>query len=262
MSTPPTLGAPDWESRTTDPQRIQTGPVDGSHPMADAAPSAPRSSGGRGSSGGPDRTTLGCLLGGGLVALLLVVAGFWLFGGLDEDRPEDAGPGDAAQATPTLPDAPSAPAVPSGGALPSTPAMPSMPSVPAVESAAPVGFGEKATVHGVEVVVGEPQSFTPSETAAGFSPDAHPVVQEVTVTNHGEKPFEVSFLTFRATAGGEDVRRGFDFGQDLGQPSGAVEPGGSTTFRIGWSVEDTEDLTVTGSVVTPDGGRGTSTWER
>ncbi|PKZ42066.1 hypothetical protein CYJ76_04255 [Kytococcus schroeteri] len=248
MSTPPTPGAPDWESRTTDPQRIQTGPVDGSHPMADAAPSAPRSSGGRGSSGGPDRTTLGCLLGGGLVALLLVVAGFWLFGGLDEDRPQETDP----TGGPAMPSAPAVPSV----------ALPSVPTGPAAESPEAVGFGEGATVHGVEVVVGEPQSFTPSETAAGFSPDAHPVVQEVTVTNHGEKPFEVSFLTFRATAGGEDVRRGFDFGQDLGQPSGAVEPGGSTTFRIGWSVEDTEDLTVTGSVVTPDGGRGTSTWER
>lgn len=88
--------------------------------------------------------------------------------------------------------------------------------------------GQTAQYEGLDVTVSELQPFTPSQTAFGYQPGQRAVRLLVTVTNTGERPFDLALTTVSARAAESGAQAEPIFDSEGGVESlltGTVEPG-------------------------------------
>ena len=115
---------------------------------------------------------------------------------------------------------------------------------------APVGnlaFGDTMVWgDGVEMTVGAPEPFTPSEFAAGAD-QANQVVFTMTITNNSAENLQPLPFT-RVSSAGQEGSQIFDVDAEGGQigipPVTAILPGQSVTWQEAWSVADPTSLTL------------------
>lgn len=147
------------------------------------------------------------------------------------------------------PDAPVEQAAPAASA----PAEETTPPVEEVDAAAPgsrvYAFGEtvdyatSATPY--TVTLSQPRPFTPSESAAGEPGAGGAIVFDITVTNTGTAPLDVTLVWPTASSGGAEAEGIYDSEQDVNAPpSTPVLPGNSITYPSAWGIADAADLTV------------------
>lgn len=122
---------------------------------------------------------------------------------------------------------------------------------PQAPDAGTLAFGETMTWDdGVALTVSAPEPYTPSEFAVGATRANH-VVVTLTLTNGSTgdlQPLPLPALT----SGDQEVSQVVDLGNDLlgpGDdvgipPTATIEPGGSVSWRVAWSVDDPTSLTV------------------
>jgi hypothetical protein len=110
-----------------------------------------------------------------------------------------------------------------------------------------LGLGETMVwSDGVEMTVGAPAPFTPSETASA-EPGQSAVLFDLTLTNNSEEPLEpLSFS--QVTSGGVEASAIFDSANNIGlAPTATVLPGQSITWQEAFSVADPADITFQSS---------------
>lgn len=98
----------------------------------------------------------------------------------------------------------------------------------------------------VEMTVSAPESFTPSEFAAGADLPQN-IVFTITITNNSAENLEP--LTYsRLSSGGQEGSQIFDSGNSAGEigmsPTTVILPGQSVTWKEAWSVMDPNSLTM------------------
>lgn len=120
----------------------------------------------------------------------------------------------------------------------------------ATPDALPAGatpFGVPFTyADGLVVEVAPPVPFTPSRNAAGGDGNAA-VLLEVTITNGTERTYRASTLEVVAASGGFEAAQVWDPDQavELSGPTFAVPPGGAVQFRVGFTVQQPDDVRLT-----------------
>lgn len=134
----------------------------------------------------------------------------------------------------------SSPEAPPSAPGPDTLSAPSFAPPAEEEPAVPdtLAFGEAMTWEdGVSLSVGVPAGFTPSEYAAGGTLP-HNVRFTVTVTNGSDAAFD-GYTYASVTSGGAAGEQVFDMDNGLGgSPSGAILPGQTISFDMGFNVAD------------------------
>ncbi len=112
-----------------------------------------------------------------------------------------------------------------------------------------VKLGETAKFpDGVEVGISAPESYTPSQYAAGNT-FPNNVVWTVTITNGSDKPFDPALFNMTVQSGGQEGSQVFDSNSEGGvevgtQATTTILPGKSTSWKAAWSVADANDLTA------------------
>lgn len=127
----------------------------------------------------------------------------------------------------------------------------SEPGQPDASDAGNLAFGETMTWDdGVALTVSAPEPYTPSEFAVGATRENH-VVFTLTLTNGSAEDLSPLPLP-TLSSGDQEVSQVVDLGNDLLgpaddvgiPPTGTIEPGGSVSWRVAWSVDDTSSLTL------------------
>ena len=99
---------------------------------------------------------------------------------------------------------------------------------------------------GVEMTVGAPEPFTPTEYAAGADQATH-LLFSFTITNNSTENVEPTVYT-RLSSGGQEGSQIFDSGNPAGDvnsfPTTVILPGQSVTWLEAWSVADAASLTM------------------
>jgi hypothetical protein len=125
------------------------------------------------------------------------------------------------------------------------------PGQPDAPVAGDLRFGETMTWDdGVALTVSVPEPYTPSDFAVGATHENN-VVFTLTITNDSTadlQPLPIPTLS----SGDQEVSQVFDIGSDvLGPgddvgipPTGTIEPGGSVSWRVAWSLDDPSSLTL------------------
>lgn len=128
---------------------------------------------------------------------------------------------------------------------------PAQPEEPAAPAAGDLRFGETMTWDdGVALTVSVPEAYTPSDFAVGAT-RANSVVFTLTLSNNSTavlQPLPLPTLT----SGEQEVSEVFDVGaevfdpaDDVGfPPTATIEPGGSVSWRVAWSLDDPGSLTM------------------
>ncbi|MCC2334060.1 hypothetical protein [Cellulomonas wangsupingiae] len=107
-----------------------------------------------------------------------------------------------------------------------------------------VQFGQAHTYgDGLEVVVGVPQPYEPSDNATGLEQGV-PVRVQVVVTNGTEEGFRPNTLEVAATSGGSEAVNVWDPDQGIGLtgPDVSVPAGGTLQFALAFAAADPADL--------------------
>ena len=114
-----------------------------------------------------------------------------------------------------------------------------------------LAFGETMTWDdGVALTVSVPEPYTPSDFAVGAT-QANTVVFTLTITNNSTEDLQPLPLP-TLSSGDQEVSQVFDIGSDVigpGDdvgipPTATVEPGGSVSWRVAWSLDDPSSLTL------------------
>lgn len=122
---------------------------------------------------------------------------------------------------------------------------------PPQTDAGSLAFGETMTWDdGVALTVSAPEPYTPSEFAVGATRANH-VVVTLTLTNGSTEDLQPLPLP-SMSAGDQEVSQVVDLGNDLLgpaddvgiPPTATIEPGGSISWRVAWSVDDPSSLTL------------------
>lgn len=111
----------------------------------------------------------------------------------------------------------------------------------------PVEFGRTVTYPDkVSIKVAKPTEFKPSEYAvAETEPGSKHVAFEVTVVNKSAEPVDLSLMLLTVQSGNTEAQQIFDSENKLeGTPSTKVQPGRESTFRVGFSVSDPNDIVM------------------
>ena len=112
-------------------------------------------------------------------------------------------------------------------------------------------FGETMTWDdGVALTVSVPEPYTPSEFAVGATRE-NTVVFTLTITNNSTEDLQPLPLP-TLSSGDQEVSQVFDIGSDVFgpgddvgiPPTATVEPGGSVSWRVAWSLDDPSSLTL------------------
>jgi len=134
--------------------------------------------------------------------------------------------------------------------IPDVPVFP-QPEQPEAPVAGDLRFGETMTWDdGVALTVSVPEPYTPSDFAVGAT-QANNVAFTLTITNNSTEdlaPLPLPTLS----SGDQEVSQVFDIGSDVigpGDdvgipPTATVEPGGSVSWRVAWSLDDPSSLTL------------------
>lgn len=105
-------------------------------------------------------------------------------------------------------------------------------------------FGDTYTYEdGLSVSISQPQEFTPSETAAGGEAFEDHLQFEVTIENETGEDYNPDLSHISASSGGQEADAVFDEGIE-GPPSTTLLDGQSTTYLVGFGVNDPSDVTV------------------
>ncbi|MEV1129273.1 DUF308 domain-containing protein [Agromyces sp. NPDC049794] len=122
---------------------------------------------------------------------------------------------------------------------------------PEAPDAGNLRFGETMTWDdGVALTVSVPEPYTPSDFAVGATQANH-VVFTLTITNDSSEDLQPLPLP-TLSSGDQEVSQIVDLGGDLLNPAddvgipptATVEPGGSVTWRVAWSLDDPSSLTL------------------
>jgi hypothetical protein len=150
----------------------------------------------------------------------------------------------------SIPDVPVFPQ-PEPDPRPDDPGTEPAPEQPEAPVAGALAFGETMTWDdGVSLTVSAPESYTPSDFAAGAT-HANNVVFTLTITNNSTgdlQPLPLPTLS----SGDQEVSQIFDIGSDVFgpgddvgfPPTATIEPGGSVSWRAAWSMDDPSSLTL------------------
>ena len=128
---------------------------------------------------------------------------------------------------------------------------PEQPAAPDSPVAGDLRFGETMTWDdGVALTVSVPEPYTPSDFAVGAT-QANTVVFTLTLTNNSTADLQpLPLPTF--TSGDQEVSQVIDVGSDVFSPAddvgfpptATIEPGGSVSWRVAWSLDDPSSLTM------------------
>jgi hypothetical protein len=128
---------------------------------------------------------------------------------------------------------------------------PEQPDASDAPDAGSLAFGETMTWDdGVALTVSAPEPYTPSEFAVGATRENH-VVFTLTLTNDSAEDLQPLPLP-TLSSGDQEVSPVVDLGNDLLgpaddvgiPPTGTIEPGGSVSWQVAWSVDDPSTLTL------------------
>ena len=108
-------------------------------------------------------------------------------------------------------------------------------------------FGEVATLEdGSTLTVGEPVPMKRADVAAGGEDFDEFVKFQLTYTNNSDEPYDPSGTTTSLSSGDREGDEVFQPG--LSYPESKVRPGRKITWRIGYGVDQPEDLQLTVSL--------------
>jgi len=156
-----------------------------------------------------------------------------------------ASPLGAGAETTYPPSSPTSSYDPEGGLAPSTTDEYTPPD-PSTEADATAHFGSEGYKweDGLEIAVGQPVVFTPSEYAAGTGKGTS-VKFKITITNKTGKAYDASMLTTSAQSNTEEAEEIFDTENGLGgSPSTQVLAGRTVTFSVGYTVANAKDVVL------------------
>jgi hypothetical protein len=128
---------------------------------------------------------------------------------------------------------------------------PAQPEEPAAPASGDLRFGETMTWDdGVALTVSVPEPYTPSDFAVGAT-QANSVVFTLTLTNNSTADLQPLPLP-TLSSGDQEVSQVFDVGSDVFgpgddvgfPPTATIEPGGSVSWRVAWSLDDPSSLTM------------------
>ncbi|WP_448006174.1 hypothetical protein [Agromyces bauzanensis] len=114
-----------------------------------------------------------------------------------------------------------------------------------------LAFGETMTWDdGVALTVSAPEPYTPSDFAVGATRANH-IIFTLTITNNSSEDLQPLPLP-TLSSGDQEVSQIVDLGGDLFgpgddvgiPPTATVEPGGSVSWRVAWSLDDPSSLTL------------------
>lgn len=128
--------------------------------------------------------------------------------------------------------------------------VPTAPASPGESEAGPsaaLAFGDTMEwADGVTMTVSEPESFAPSDLAAG-SDQAEDLVFTLTIANGSSEPVQPVVVS-TLSSDGTDATRILDIAAEGGQvgipPTTPIPPGESITWQEAWSVADPSSLTM------------------
>lgn len=120
---------------------------------------------------------------------------------------------------------------------------------PAVEEVVDDGvaaFGEAYTwSDGLSVTISAPESYSPSDYAAGVVDGQSAVTLQITLVNGTGAAFDPVMTSVTAQSGNTEASQIFDSGQGMeGSPMTKILPGRETTYAVAFSVADPADLVV------------------
>lgn len=123
---------------------------------------------------------------------------------------------------------------------------PPPPAAPPAPSSTTNHFGDATRfTDGLTVSVAAPQPFTPSDSAAGWTPGQKASTFAITVTNGSQQNYDPRLLSTSVRSGQTEGSQIFDTARGLeGPPSTAVLPGQSVTFSVGFTVADPGSVVV------------------
>ena len=110
----------------------------------------------------------------------------------------------------------------------------------------PNTFGSTYTFDdGVSIHVSEPEPFTPTEWAAGGESHDQHVSFSVRVVNKSGAPFDASMIYASVASGAGEGDEVFDTDAGLdGPPETSVLDGREVTWKVGFGVDDPEDIVM------------------
>jgi hypothetical protein len=97
---------------------------------------------------------------------------------------------------------------------------------------------------GLEVTVGAPQPYEPSEWAAGTEGGTSYVVMTVTIVNGSAENFDPAIFYVTASSAGTEATQIYDTDGLGSTPSTAVLPGGSVSFPIAFALNDPAQIVL------------------
>lgn len=98
---------------------------------------------------------------------------------------------------------------------------------------------------GLEISVGKPQPFTPSDTAATGNSQGNQFRKfQVTVHNGTKEPVDASSFTATTQSGGKQAEEVMDSEKGIGLASGKIQPGKDLNYTIVFGVADPSDISM------------------
>lgn len=146
---------------------------------------------------------------------------------------------------------PDIPVFPQPEPVPDEPGADPDPQQPEAPITGDLAFGETMTWDdGVSLTVSAPEPYTPSDFAAGATHVSN-VVFTLTITNNSTADLQPLPLP-TLSSGDQEVSQIFDIGNDVFgpgddvgfPPADTIEPGGSVSWRVAWSLDDSSSLTL------------------
>lgn len=106
-------------------------------------------------------------------------------------------------------------------------------------------FGDTFTYENdLSITIGEPEPFTPSDTAA-FDEAAAYVSFPVTIVNNSTEPYDPTLFFVNGQSTNTEIDQVFDSAQGYeGSPSTVLLPGREASFNLGFGVADPDDIVL------------------
>lgn len=99
-----------------------------------------------------------------------------------------------------------------------------------------IPFGQNVSYDGLDVSVGEPQTFKPRRFAVGFNKGDTPVVVKIAIRNTGSEKFDPTLIYVTASANGRECHKVYDTDANIGGgPQTNVIPGRGAEWKAGFS---------------------------
>lgn len=103
-------------------------------------------------------------------------------------------------------------------------------------------FGETVSYKGIDLSVGVPAAFTPSEYASGGTQPSN-VIVDITIKNTGTENFDPALINVTASSGGAEATGVYDSDNALnGAPTTTIPAGQTVTWKQGFNVANPADI--------------------